>query len=73
LNRDGSRRKISWWNSFYLCPADNDVVEYHKALVRKSSASGDMTGSSSYGQHMNAVPALLTSRGIINKRPEDSV
>jgi len=35
LNRDGSKRKVSWWNSYYLCPADRRVVEYHKALVRK--------------------------------------
>ena len=32
LNRDGSTRKVSWWNSLYLCPADRNVVEYHKAL-----------------------------------------
>ena len=35
LNRDGSTRKVSWWDSYYLCPADRRVVEYHKALVRK--------------------------------------
>ena len=35
LNRDGSKRKISWWNSFYLCPSDQGVVGSHRALVRK--------------------------------------
>jgi alpha-galactosidase len=34
-NRDGSRRKISWWNTDYLCPADQDVVENQEAIVRK--------------------------------------
>ena len=37
LNQDGSTRKVSWWDSYYLCPADRRVVEYHKALVRKNS------------------------------------
>src|SRR5690242_9942720 len=34
-NQDGSRRTISWWNSYYLCPANSRVVEYHKEVVRK--------------------------------------
>jgi alpha-galactosidase len=34
-NQDGSRRKISWWDSYYLCPANPRVVSYHKELVRK--------------------------------------
>ncbi len=72
LNRDGSKRKISWWNSFYLCPADRAVVEYHKALVRKILGEWGFDGLKLDGQHMNAVPACYNPAHH-HKRPEDSV
>jgi alpha-galactosidase len=56
-NRDGSRRKISWWNSYYLCPANSRVVEYHKALVHKILVDWGFDGLKLDGQHMNGVPA----------------
>ena len=72
LNRDGSKRKISWWNSFYLCPADRAVVEYHKALVQKILGEWGFDGLKLDGQHMNAVPACYNPAHH-HKRPEDSV
>jgi alpha-galactosidase len=72
LNEDGSKRKISWWNSFYLCPADQGVVEYHKALVRKILGEWGFDGLKLDGQHMNAVPACYNPAHH-HKRPEDSV
>ncbi len=72
LNRDGSKRKISWWNSFYLCPADQGVVEYHKALVRKILGEWGFDGLKLDGQHMNAVPPCYNPAHH-HKRPEDSV
>ncbi len=72
LNRDGSRRKISWWNSFYLCPSDRGVVEYHKALVRKILGDWGFDGLKLDGQHMNAVPPCYNPAHHHN-RPEDSV
>ncbi len=72
LNRDGTRRKISWWNSDYLCPADKDVVEYHKALVRKILGDWGFDGLKLDGQHMNAVPECFNPAHH-HKRPEDSV
>ena len=72
LNRDGSKRKISWWHSFYLCPADQDVVEYHKALVRKLLGEWGYDGLKLDGQHMNAVPPCYNPAHH-HKRPEDSV
>jgi alpha-galactosidase len=72
LNRDGSRRKISWWDSDYLCPADHAVVEYHKALVRKIFVDWGFDGLKLDGQHMNAVPACYNPAHH-HKRPEDSV
>ncbi len=72
LNKDGSRRKISWWNSDYLCPADRDVVEYHKALVRKILGEWGFDGLKLDGQHMNGVPPCYNPAHH-HKRPEDSV
>jgi alpha-galactosidase len=72
LNRDGSKRKISWWNSFYLCPTERGVVEYHKALVRKMLGEWGFDGLKLDGQHMNAVPPCYNPAHH-HKRPEDSV
>jgi alpha-galactosidase len=72
LNRDGSKRKISWWNSFYLCPSEQGVVEYHKALVRKILGEWGFDGLKLDGQYMNAVPACYNPAHQ-HKRPEDSV
>jgi alpha-galactosidase len=72
LNRDGSKRKISWWNSFYLCPSDQGVVEYHKTLVRKILGEWGFDGLKLDGQHMNAVPPCYNPAHH-HKRPEDSV
>ena len=71
-NRDGSRRKISWWNSYYLCPANQRVVEYHEALVRKILVDWGFDGLKLDGQHMNGVPACYNPAHH-HKRPEDSV
>ena len=72
LNQDGTKRKISWWNSFYLCPADRAVVEYHKALVRKILVEWGFDGLKLDGQHMNAVPPCYNPAHH-HRRPEDSV
>ena len=71
-NRDGSRRKISWWNSYYLFPANSRVVEYHKELVRKILVDWGFDGLKLDGQHMNGVPACYNPAHH-HKRPEDSV
>lgn len=72
LNRDGSRRKISWWHSLYLCPADREVVEYHKAIVRKILGEWGYDGLKLDGQHMNGVPPCYNPAHH-HKRPEDSL
>ncbi len=71
-NRDGSPRKISWWNSEYLCPADRDVVDYHKALVRKILGEWGFDGLKLDGQFMNGIPACYNPAHH-HARPEDSV
>ncbi|MGB7332089.1 MAG: glycoside hydrolase family 36 protein [Terriglobales bacterium] len=72
LNSDGSKRKVSWWNSYYLCPADRRVVEYHKALVRKILVDWGFDGLKLDGQHMNGVPACYNPAHH-HAQPEDSV
>jgi alpha-galactosidase len=71
-NRDGSRRKISWWNSYYLCPANSRVVEYHKELVRKILVDWGFDGLKLDGQHMNGVPACYNPAHH-HQSPDDSV
>jgi alpha-galactosidase len=72
LNRDGSTRKVSWWNSDYLCPADRGVVEYHKSLVKKILLDWGFDGLKLDGQHMNGVPACYNPAHH-HERPEESV
>jgi alpha-galactosidase len=72
LNRDGSTRKVSWWNSYYLCPADRGVVEYHKALVRKILVDWGFDGLKLDGQDMNGVPSCYNPAHH-HAQPEDSV
>jgi alpha-galactosidase len=72
LNHDGSKRKVSWWNSYYLCPADRNVVEYHKALVRKILVDWGFDGLKLDGQDMNGVPACFNPAHH-HTQPEDSV
>jgi len=72
LNRNGSPRKVSWWDSYYLCPADRRVVEYHKALVRKILVDWGFDGLKLDGQDMNAVPACYNPAHH-HAQPEDAV
>ncbi len=72
LNRDGSTRKVSWWNSDYLCPADRGVLEYHKSLVKKILLDWGFDGLKLDGQHMNGVPACYNPAHH-HERPEESV
>jgi alpha-galactosidase len=71
-NRDQSNQKISWWDSYYLCPADRSVVEYHKALVRKIIGEWGFDGLKLDGQFMNAAPRCYNPAHH-HARPEESV
>lgn len=71
-NQDGSLRKISFWQSDYLCPANQRVVAYHQELVRKILVDWGFDGLKLDGQHMNGVPRCYNPAHH-HKRPEDSV
>jgi alpha-galactosidase len=72
LNADGSKRKISYWNAWYLCPAYPAVVEYHKAFVEKAIRDWGFDGLKLDGQFMNGVPPCYNPAHH-HQRPEDSV
>jgi alpha-galactosidase len=72
LNADGSKQKISYWNSWYLCPADPAVVEYHKAIVVKAMRDWGFDGLKLDGQHMNGAPPCCNPAHK-HARPEESV
>jgi len=72
LNRDRSKRKVSWWDSYYLCPADRRVVEYHEALVKKILVDWGFDGLKLDGQDMNGVPRCYNPAHH-HKEPEESV
>jgi alpha-galactosidase len=55
-NQGGAPQKISWWNSLYLCPADQDVVEVQRKFVEKIIGEWGFDGLKLDGQYMNAVP-----------------
>ncbi len=72
LNADGSKEKISYWNDWYMCPADADVIERQRQLVIKMIRDWGYDGLKLDGQHMNAVPPCFNPRHK-HVRPEESV
>ncbi len=56
LDKDGNRVQISWWNSFYLCPAVKEVRDYYKDFTKKVFDDWDFDGFKIDGQNFNAVP-----------------
>jgi len=55
-NQDGSTQKVSWWDSFYLCPAYAPVREDAAAFVRKALGEWGYDGLKIDGQHLNGAP-----------------
>jgi alpha-galactosidase len=60
-NADGSTRKITWWDSFYLCPAHPPVREDAAAFVRKALADWGYDGLKIDGQHLNGAPPCFNA------------
>src|SRR4029453_9929192 len=59
-NRNGSTRKISWWDAFYLCPAYAGVREDARAFVRRALGDWGFDGLKIDGQHLNGPPPCFT-------------
>ncbi len=56
LNADGTPRLITWWDSYYLCPAYPPVRRYTQKLVEKFIGEWGFDGLKIDGQHLNGVP-----------------
>jgi alpha-galactosidase len=72
LDREGAPQSISWWNSFYLCPAYAPTVAYSEALVRRFIGEWGYAGLKIDGQHLNGV-APCYNPAHRHARPEESV
>ncbi len=72
LDKDGEPVDITWWDSYYLCPAYAKTQEYSVELVRKMMAEWGYEGLKIDGQHLNAVPPCYNPAHN-HDRPEESV
>ena len=72
LDKDGAPQLISWWNSFYLCPAYAKTVAYTEELVRRIIGTWGYAGLKIDGQHLNGV-APCYNPAHHHARPEESV
>jgi len=71
LGKDGAPQLISWWNSFYLCPAYAPTIEMTRAWIRKIFGEWGYQGIKIDGQHLNGV-APCHNPAHNHARPEES-
>ncbi|RIA37171.1 alpha-galactosidase [Hephaestia caeni] len=71
LGKDGQRQKVTWWDSYTLCPAYAPVVEYFKGHVRRMIGDWGFEGIKFDGQHLNGV-APCYNPAHHHARPEES-
>ena len=72
LNKDGSKRDITWWDSYYLCPAYKPVIEYFTKMLKKIMGQWGFDGLKIDGQHLNGVPPCY-NKAHHHAYPEESV
>lgn len=72
LDENGAVHDVTWWNSFYLCPAYEGTIEYTKELVKKMMGTWGYSGLKIDGQHLNGVPPCYNPKHN-HKSPEESV
>lgn len=56
LNENNTPREITWWDSSYLCPAEENVQKDMAALAKKFIKEWGFDGLKIDGQHLNASP-----------------
>ena len=59
LDKDGAPQEVSWWNSFYLCPAYAKTVTYTQQMVQRFIGTWGFAGLKIDGQHLNGVAPCL--------------
>jgi alpha-galactosidase len=72
LDKEGAPQAISWWNSFYLCPAYEGTIDYTLDLVRRFMGEWGYAGLKIDGQHLNGV-APCFNPAHRHARPEESL
>ncbi|MEC4591933.1 MULTISPECIES: glycoside hydrolase family 36 protein [Nitrospirillum] len=72
LSKEGAPQLVTWWNSFYLCPAYEPTRAHTVALVRKFLGDWGFKGLKIDGQHLNGV-APCYNPAHNHARPEESV
>jgi alpha-galactosidase len=72
LDKEGATQNVTWWNSFYICPAYEKTRENTRALVRKILGDWGFEGLKIDGQHLNGV-APCYNPAHKHARPEESV
>ncbi|MEP2654037.1 MAG: glycoside hydrolase family 36 protein [Paraglaciecola sp.] len=72
LDENGAVHDVTWWNSFYLCPAYEGTIEYTKELVKKMMGTWGFSGLKIDGQHLNGVPPCYNPKHN-HKSPNESV
>ncbi|MFO1337183.1 MAG: glycoside hydrolase family 36 protein [Burkholderiaceae bacterium] len=72
LDKDGAVQNVSWWNSFYLCPAYAKTQERLRAFIRRVVVDWGFDGLKVDGQHLNGV-APCFNPAHHHARPEESV
>ena len=72
INKNGKTQDISWWDSYYLCPAYEGTMDYTRKLVQKFIGEWGYDGLKIDGQHLNAVPSCYNPVHH-HAYPEDSV
>ncbi len=72
LDKNGAAVDVTWWNSFYLCPAYSKTLEHSKKLVKKIMKTWGYSGLKIDGQHLNGVPPCYNPKHN-HARPEESV
>jgi len=71
LDQDGAPQLVSWWNSFYLCPAYGKTQERMAALAKKIIGEWGFDGFKVDGQHLNGV-APCYNPAHHHAHPQDS-
>lgn len=72
LDEWGAVHDVTWWNSFYLCPAYEGTLKYTKELVKKMIGTWGYSGLKIDGQHLNGVPPCYNPKHN-HKSPQESV
>lgn len=72
LDQDGAPQDVTWWDSYYLCPAYLPTREHTKEFLEKIMGEWGYRGLKIDGQHLNGV-APCYNPAHDHESPEDSV